>query len=80
MCPRHSDLFVVQAHPLEDLLLEGRTIQQRIPKQNPDISEKNLSRSFANLMFEGNTKAAICLLTEDSKGGVLRTTLGRTRQ
>lgn len=60
---------------LQDLLLEGRTIQQRIPKQNPDISEKhqkNLSRSFANKMFEGNTKAAIRLLTEDSKGGVLR--------
>lgn len=57
---------------LSDLLLEGRTIQRRIPKSNPEDSQKRLSRSFANLMFQGKTKAAIRLLTEEVKGGVLR--------
>ena len=57
---------------LSDLLWEGRTIQQRIPKPNSKDSQQRLARSFANLMFEGKTKAAIRLLTEDSKGGVLR--------
>ena len=56
---------------LNDLLLEGRTIQRHIPKSHPEDSQKCLARSFANLMFEGKTKAAIRLLTEDAKGGVL---------
>ena len=37
----------------------------------PRPTQKHLSRSFANLMFEGKTKAAICLLTEEAKGGLL---------
>ena len=57
---------------LNDLLSEGRTIQRRIPKSNPGDSQKRLAHSFANLMFEGKTKAAIRLLTEQAKGGVLR--------
>ena len=57
---------------LNDLVSEGRIIQRRIPKTNPGDSQKCLSRSFANLMFEGKTKAAIRLLSEEAKGGVLR--------
>lgn len=57
---------------LNDLVSEGRTIQRRIPKSYPGDGQKRLARSFANLMFEGKTKAAIRLLTEDVKGGVLR--------
>ena len=57
---------------LNDLVLEGRTIQQRIPKSQPQDSQKHLARSFTNLMFEGKTKAAIHLLTEEAKGGLLR--------
>ena len=56
---------------LNDLLLEGRTIQQRLPKSQPQDSQKRLAHSFANLMFEGKTKAAIRLLTEEAKGGAL---------
>ena len=56
---------------LNDLLLEGRTIQQHIPKSQPEDSQKRLARSFANLMFEGKTKAAIRLLTEEAKSGLL---------
>ena len=57
---------------LYDLVLEGRTIQRRFPKSNKKYRQKHLARSFANLMFEGKTKAAIRLLTEESKGGILR--------
>ena len=60
---------------LDNLLFEGRTLQQRIPKSAPEDNskrQKRHARSFANLMFEGKTKAAIRLLTEESKGGVLR--------
>ena len=56
---------------LNDLLLEGKTIQQRLPKSQPQDSHKCLAHSFANLMFEGKTKAAIRLLTEEAKGRVL---------
>ena len=59
----------------QDQILEGRTIQQRIPKPTTKSSCKhqgNLARSFANLMFKGNTKAAIHLLTDDPQAGSLR--------
>lgn len=46
---------------------EGRTIQQRIPKSSPSMSNKHLARSFANLMF----RAALRLLSDQSKGGLL---------
>ncbi len=52
-------------------MLEGRTIQQRLPKQYPPRAAQQLARSFADLMFAGNTKAALCLITEQNKGGVL---------
>ena len=35
------------------------------------MSNERLARSFANLMFQGKTKAALRLLSEQSKGGVL---------
>ena len=56
---------------LNDLLLEGRTIQRRIPALHPADGCARLARSFANLMFQGKTKSAIRLLTEETKGGVL---------
>lgn len=58
---------------LADLVREGRTIQQRLPKtflQN-DENESRLARRFANLMFQGKTKAALDLLSNCGKGGVL---------
>ena len=56
---------------LNDLTLEGRTIQSRLPKFNQSMAKQNLSRSFANLMFVGKKKAALDLLSQAQKGGVL---------
>ena len=56
---------------LYDLVLEGRTIQRRSPTSHQKYNQKRLARSFANLMFEGKTKAVIHLLTEEAKGGML---------
>ena len=56
---------------LNDLTLEGRTIQSRLRKFNQFMAKQNLSRSFANLMFVGKTKAALDLLSQAQKGGVL---------
>ena len=54
-----------------NLTLEGRTIQSRLPKFNQSTAKQNLSQSFANLMFVGKTKAALDLLSRAQKGGVL---------
>ena len=35
---------------------------------SPPIKKEKISRSFPNLMFQGKTKAALCLLSEQSKG------------
>lgn len=56
---------------LNELLREGRTIQQCISKTSPSFNNEQTSHSFANLMFQGKTKAALHLLSEQSKGGVL---------
>ncbi len=56
---------------LNELTIEGRTIQQRIPKSSSTKTQEHLARSFAKLMFQGKTKAALLLLTTQTKGGVL---------
>ena len=56
---------------LDDLVREGLTIQQRIPAFSTAKHHERLARSFANLMFQGKTKAAIRLLSDCDKGGVL---------
>lgn len=56
---------------LNQLVLEGRAIQQRLPRLHPPSACQQLAQSFANLMFTGNTKAALRLITEQDKGGVL---------
>ena len=56
---------------LEELVREGRAIQQRLPKGRPSRTNTNLSRSFANLMFKGKCKAAFDLLSDTEKGGIL---------
>ena len=56
---------------LNELTNEGRTIQHRIPKAFPSEDHTHLARSFARLMFQGKTKAALRLLTGQGKGGVL---------
>ena len=56
---------------LIELMREGRTIQQRIPKSSQSMKSEHLARSFANLMFQGKTKAALRLLSDQNKGGLL---------
>ena len=56
---------------LNDLVLEGRAIQQRLPKTNSSKAKEKLARSFANLMFAGKCKAALDLLSRGDKGGIL---------
>ena len=53
--------------------MEGRSIQQRLYSQSlKPRAESRLSQLFTNLMFQGNTKAAICLLNENGGGEVLK--------
>ena len=53
-------------------MIEGRTIQKRLPKTNVyDKHEEKLSLSFSKLMFQGKTKAALQLLAQQGKGRVL---------
>ena len=68
---KETENHVWKEGSLNDLTLEGRTIQSRLPKFNPSTAKQNLSRSFANLMFVGKTKAALDLLSQAQKGGVL---------
>ena len=54
---------------IDDLLREGRTIQQHLPQSvlNDHTWEKRKSRAFAKLMFEGKVRAALHL----SSSGIL---------
>ena len=57
---------------LNNLLLEGRTLQSRLPKPNSSKGgDANLARTFSNLMFQGKTSAALQLLTQKGNSGVL---------
>lgn len=56
---------------LDALVVEGRAIQKRLPKTNSQKAKQDLARAFANLMFAGKTKAALDLLSNGEKGGVL---------
>ena len=57
------------AGDLDSLLQETRTIQQHLGAGNPRSNDT--SRVFANLMMRKKVKAAIHLLTEDTKGSPL---------
>ena len=62
---------------LQDLLVEGRTIQNRLPKRGASPLPGNLNssttpaREFTKLMFEGKCGAAIKLLSGDTSNCVL---------
>ena len=53
--------------PLNDLVLEGRAIQQRLsnkqPRSNCSDPDGRLAYSFAKLMFNGKTKHALDILS-----------------
>ncbi len=58
---------------LQALLREGRAIQSDFPNSKPcqGTDEAMISRSFANLVHHGRTRAALRLLDTESRGGVL---------
>ena len=57
---------------IDDLLLEERTIQNRLPTFRPsESSNAKLARTFSNLMFQGKTSAALELLAQKGRGGIL---------
>ena len=58
---------------LEALLQEGRAIQGDFTNSRLcwEKDEASMSRSFANLVHHGRTRAALRLLDEESRGGVL---------
>ena len=59
---------------ISGLLEECRAIQSRLTRVSTPTSDLKLARSFANLMFEGKTSAAIKLLTGQKRGGLLHLT------
>ena len=63
-----------RAGDIESLLNEGRTIQSRLPKAPPHaINQESTARAFSKLMFQGKTKTALRLITEQNVGSVLTT-------
>ena len=56
---------------ISKLLKEGRTIQKRLHRSRRPHQDEQLARLFSKLMFEGKTHAALQLLSDKGKGGVL---------
>ena len=57
---------------INKLLVEGHSIQQRLyTAKQSSHTDSRLACSFSNLIFQGKTKAAICLITENNRGCVL---------
>lgn len=66
-------LALWKAGKVTELLAEARTIQSRLPDLDSRIgmTTEKLNRRFALLIGKGNIHAAISLITEHGKGGVL---------
>ena len=69
-------LVAWQSGNIQDLLLEGRILQNNLirrthRKRSPAEEEASLSRSFSCLMAQGKVKAALRLLSSQSKGKML---------
>ena len=56
---------------MKELVSEGRTIQHKLPINGPVRPKTNLAHSFANLMFMGKCKAALGLISNAKKMGIL---------
>ena len=57
---------------LNDLVLEGRSMQKPLPRYLQSRNNQQLARSFNNLMLAYNMKPALRFITEQNKGDVLR--------
>jgi len=58
---------------IDELLREGRTIQQHLPQSDlkDHTWEERKTRAFAKLMFEGKVRAALRLLSDQASSGIL---------
>ena len=57
---------------IETLLCEGRTIQNRLSRSHMSHqNDESTTRIFAKLMFQGKTKSALRLITEQKRGDIL---------
>ena len=66
-------LVLWKAGKIKELLDEARTIQSRLPAYDTQkgMTSHKLNRRFASLVSKGNIHAAISLITEYNKGGIL---------
>lgn len=55
----------------DELLREGSTIQAKLPMNPKDLKEEQLAKTFAKVVLEGKINAAMKLLDQQSKRGVL---------
>ena len=60
-----------KASNINEILLEGRCIQERLPKSGKRWAKVALAKSFQNLMSRGKVNKALRLLSSNSSGGVL---------
>ena len=60
-----------KAGNLNEILSEGRCIQDRLPKFGKPRDKASLARSFHKLMSRGKVNKALRLLSSNSSGGVL---------
>ena len=64
-------LHVWSAGNFEELIKEGKIIQQHLPQRRMKTSDQNqrLAKTFASLMLRGKVRAALRLLSENSSAG-----------
>ncbi len=69
----HRRLQAWQEGDINNLVIEGRTIQHRLKKyrRTSRESEQQIGRRFAKLMMQGKVKAALRLLSDEGKGAPL---------
>ena len=54
-----------------ELLHECRTLQNRLPKGQTKLSEKEMTKRLTNMMLQGNVRQAVRFLERDSSTGIL---------
>ena len=72
--PHHSpeeENGLWKAGNINEILLEGRCIQERLPKSGKRRDKVALVKSFLNLMSRGKVNKSLRLLSSNSSSGVL---------
>ena len=71
ICQLTRRMELWKAGNINEILLEGRCIQERLPKSGNRPDKVALAKSFQNLMSRGKVNKALKLLSSNSSGGVL---------